>query len=135
MKLPRQVYALIHEPSGKKYIGSSSKVAKRFRVHLSQLKHGAHHNRELQADYDLQGGPISLIILDEVRSFDDRDKEYQWMKRLKTFDPRFGYNCRDPKWPETRETPNARRPHHEDQQEAEPRPRLCGPRHHPAASL
>lgn len=103
MKLPRQVYALVHEPTGKMYIGSSANAPKRLRVHLSQLKNGSHPARELQADYDLHGGPLRLFLLDEICSFADRGKEYQWMKQLKTFDPRFGYNCRDPKWPRTKQ--------------------------------
>jgi group I intron endonuclease len=104
MKLPRKIYALVCVPTGKMYIGSSFNVAKRFRVHISQLRHGKHPVGDMQADFDRYGSSFKLYILDEIKDFSDRDKEYQWMTRLKTFDRRFGYNYSDPKWPQLRNT-------------------------------
>ena len=102
MKLPRQVYALVYEPTGKMYIGSSANVVKRFRVHISQLRHGKHPVVDLQADFDRHGEHLKLIILDRIDVFADRDKEYRWMEQLQTFDRQRGYNYQDPKWPHLR---------------------------------
>lgn len=104
MKLPRQIYALVYEPTGKTYIGSSANVVKRFRVHISQLRHGKHPVGDLQADFDRHGEQFKLIVLDTIDDFGARDKEYQWMTRLQTFDRSRGYNYLDPKWPHLRNT-------------------------------
>ena len=100
MKLPRQVYALRHEATGKIYIGSTANPYQRFLKHLNRLKNGTHNSKDFQADYDQhENKDISLIILDEIKTFEDRVKEYEWMAYYQTFDHRRGYNYADPSLP------------------------------------
>lgn len=98
MKLPRTVYALRHEATGKIYIGSTANVHQRLLKHTNRLRNGTHNSKSLQADYDRhKDKSLTLIPLDEIRKFDERDKEYEWMEFYNTFDPAHGYNYADPK--------------------------------------
>jgi predicted GIY-YIG superfamily endonuclease len=100
MKLPRHVYALRHEATGKIYIGSTANPFQRFQKHLNRLKNGTHHSREFQADYDRhENKDVTLVLLDEIHTFAERDKEYEWMAYYQTFDRNRGYNYADPKLP------------------------------------
>lgn len=100
MKLPRTVYALRHEATGKMYIGSTANPQQRLRKHLNRLKNGTHNSARLQEDYTKHPDKsVTLVLLDEIQSFDERDKEYKWMEIYNTFDPAHGYNYADPKLP------------------------------------
>lgn len=100
MKLPRTVYALRHEATGKVYIGSTADPRQRFLKHRNRLDNGTHNSKQLQADYDQHADKtLTLVVLDEIRDFNERGKEYEWMKTYNTFDPAFGYNYADPKLP------------------------------------
>lgn len=102
MRLPRQVYALQHVATGKIYIGSTANPYRRFLQHLNRLKNGTHNSTDLQADYDRhENKDISFTILDEIKTFADRIKEYEWMEYYQTFDRSRGYNYADPKLPRT----------------------------------
>jgi predicted GIY-YIG superfamily endonuclease len=109
MKLPRTVYALRHEATGKVYIGSTADPRQRLLKHLNRLKNGTHNSKQLQADYDQHADKsLTLEVLDEIRDFGERDKEYRWMEIYNTFDPVHGYNYADPKLPAS---PSHRRSH------------------------
>lgn len=100
MKLPRIVYALKHNATGKMYIGSTANPRQRFLKHTNRLKNGTHHSKRLQADYDqYEDKSLTLITLDEIRTFDERNKEYKWQAVYNTCDPKQGYNYADPKLP------------------------------------
>lgn len=54
----------ISAPSGKRYIGISANVSRRWRQHQSDLRRGAHHNEPLQAaslKYGLDGLVFSIL--------------------------------------------------------------------------
>lgn len=58
------VYAIVHVSSGRRYIGSSSKMRVRWGIHRSSLRHGRHHNRRLQSDWDRHGeGAFSFVVM------------------------------------------------------------------------
>ena len=100
MERIKVVYALRHEATGKVYVGSSFQVHKRYMYHVNRLKNGRHISKEMQADYDrFDDKSITLTILDQINNYSERDKEYEWMIKLKTYDRRHGYNYADPKWP------------------------------------
>lgn len=100
MKLPKTVYALRHEATGKIYVGSTANIRTRFLKHLNRLKNGAHHVKDLQADYDrYENKGITLLCLDEIKDFEERNKEYEWMAFYQSFDREHGYNYADPKLP------------------------------------
>lgn len=95
MKLPRQIYAIRHEPTQKMYIGSSANVCSRFKAHISHLRRGTHPVEDMQADFDRYGGDYQLFILGEIQTFSERSLEYGWMIRYATYDRRHGYNYKD----------------------------------------
>ena len=92
----RYVYAIQHNVTGRIYVGSAKDVAYRYRSHLSQLRHGRHKNSEMQRDYNEHGESYSVFILAIIKRPEDCRLEFKWMDKLKTYDPRIGYNQRDP---------------------------------------
>lgn len=95
MKLPRQVYGIRHNVTGRIYIGSSANVEKRIYKHMQMLRNGCHHVGDMQADFREYGDNYSVLILDEIRSYQERSKEYCWMKKYKSFIRGVGYNYKD----------------------------------------
>lgn len=51
----RVVYKIENKENGKKYIGSSENIRKRFIAHLSALRNNKHPNKELQKDWNEYG--------------------------------------------------------------------------------
>lgn len=49
------VYEICNTVNGKRYIGSTRNLSRRFRQHLSDLKGGRHVNKNLLADWQLHG--------------------------------------------------------------------------------
>ena len=100
MDWKRTIYALRHEATGKLYIGITANVHQRYLKHVNRLKNGTHNAKALQADYDTyEDKRLTMIVLEEVYDFADRDKEYEWMAAFDTFSPDRGYNYADPKLP------------------------------------
>lgn len=99
MELPRTVYAIRHDPTGKIYVGSSSMLDHRINNHMNTLRANKHQCKAMQADYNEFGGSYTVFILDEIIRYEDKDLEYVWMERLQTRDPAKGYNGKDNKKP------------------------------------
>lgn len=95
MDYPKIVYAIQHKITKKIYIGITSDLESRYKVHLSLLKNNKHSAPLMQKEYNKYGGIYDVFILDEVRSYSDRYKEYEWMRYYKTQDDRYGYNAQD----------------------------------------
>lgn len=57
------IYAIL-SPSGKAYIGSSSRLIFRKRRHFSDLKHSRHDNSALQRAWDKYEGRLNYVILE-----------------------------------------------------------------------
>lgn len=95
MNIPRTIYAIRHEPTGKVYVGSSSMLEHRLRCHMNSLKANRHQCRAMQADYNAFGGPYTFFKLGEITRFAERGQEYVWMEILQTRDPAKGYNYKD----------------------------------------
>ena len=49
------VYLIENSVTGRKYVGSSSNVERRIKIHKQHLEKGCHNNRKLQKDHDLHG--------------------------------------------------------------------------------
>lgn len=100
MKLPRTVYALRHDATGKLYIGSTANTHQRLLKHANRLKNGTHNSKNLQADYNShEDKGLTFIVLDTIRTYTERNKEYEWMAVYDTCNPAHGYNYADPKLP------------------------------------
>lgn len=95
MNIPRTIYAIRHNPTGKVYVGSSSMLDLRLRYHMNALKAQKHANEAMQADYNTYGGDYTFFKLAEITRFQDRGQEYAWMEILQTRDPAKGYNYKE----------------------------------------
>jgi predicted GIY-YIG superfamily endonuclease len=72
------IYHIKNLNNGKIYVGMSSKPYRRWRVHLSQLKHNKHHNTELQEDFNNSKniGFKSLACFENKREALDFERSY-----------------------------------------------------------
>lgn len=96
MNFPRHVYAIQHNITGRIYVGSSTNVSKRYRMHMALLRNGKHTNTGMQEDFNAFGENFTLFILDIATDNSQRSKEYDWMCKLRTNNPKVGYNSNDP---------------------------------------
>ena len=99
MDFPRVVYALRLNSTGKYYVGSTEKIKERLKHHVDSVKRGDHPSKQLQKDFDRYGGGFTVFILDVIRDYDSRNKEYLWMDALRARETDFGYNAADRKMP------------------------------------
>jgi hypothetical protein len=95
------IYVMEHIPTGKKYIGRTSKSAKqRAEQHLSALRGQRHHVRDMQDDYDKYGGNYSVTVLAVEKKRRSHygctpSTERTFMRDFKTYIRGVGYNCKD----------------------------------------
>ena len=94
-RYPRKVYAIQHNITKRIYIGSTTDLDKRYRCHILDLRSGRHKVPDLQEDFINFGEDFSVFVLDEIKDFDERLKEYEWIKKCKTYDRNIGYNYKD----------------------------------------
>ena len=95
MNFPRKVYAIRHNKTNRVYVGSSSRVDIRFKEHMTALRNGRHSVEDMQADFDKYGEDYSFTVVDEIATYEERQKEYDWMKKYHSYDKQFGYNYKD----------------------------------------
>ena len=99
MSIEGYVYVLTHLNTGKKYVGRSKDPKKRCIQHMNDLIKGTHPNKAMQKDFDKYAGDYNLEVVEkEPQRFQDAQNtnEKKWMKKLKTYDERYGYNDQDP---------------------------------------
>lgn len=92
---PRNVYAIQHNVTKKIYIGSSNDVTARYWSHIYQLRSNKHNVEDMQDDFNRYGENYSLFIIDEIKNYDERHKEYKWIEKYETFIRGKGYNYKD----------------------------------------
>lgn len=95
MIFPRSIYAIQHNITKRIYIGSSANPETRYLNHLYRLRAGHHDVEEMQRDYNEYGEDYSLFILEEIKKWEERVKEYEWMRKYNSTDKEFGYNYKD----------------------------------------
>ena len=95
MKLPRTVYAIQHNDTKKIYVGSSADVEARYWNHICRLRNHKHVIEDMQRDFDKYGENYSLFILEEINTYAEKNKEYEWMAKLKSHIRGVGYNYKD----------------------------------------
>lgn len=95
MIIPRDIYMLQNTVTGKIYVGSSKDARLRAYQHMVLLRNEEHIVEDMQADYNEYGDHFKLIILDQIDSFEEKEKEYEWMWRLGTDKRERGYNYKD----------------------------------------
>ena len=79
MHIPRTIYAIRHNVTGRVYVGSSAAPIKRIRSHLNALRRGKHNNSAMQSDFDLYGDDYSAFYLGEITRFKERDWFPLWL--------------------------------------------------------
>jgi hypothetical protein len=65
------IYAIEHRRSGRRYIGATTDLRRRWRDHMASLRRGHHLSRALQADW-LRDGPDAFewLVLEADGSFE-----------------------------------------------------------------
>lgn len=87
------IYLIRNMVNNKQYVGSSSNIALRWRVHLCQLRGGYHDNSHLQYAWDKYGeGNFEFLVLEQTESL--ATKEQWWMDELDVCNKELGYNIR-----------------------------------------
>lgn len=91
------VYALVHVPTGKVYVGSSGDVETRITTHISKLRNHCHPCESMQKDFDNYGDGYRVYILFQgnLDREDLREVEFLFMSLLHTRNPNVGYNDKD----------------------------------------
>jgi group I intron endonuclease len=89
------VYSIKNNVTGKEYIGRTNNVAKRVMNHMSRLQKGKHSVEDMQADYDLYGDKFTISILEEIKIYGDRKREYELIESHQSFIRGNGYNYND----------------------------------------
>lgn len=87
------VYEIKNIKNGKRYIGSSKDIYRRWLDHQSALKRNGHHSSHLQSSWNKYGEDVFAFSIVEECGLDERfDYEQKWMDYYKTYDPQYGYN-------------------------------------------
>lgn len=90
------VYALQHSATGKIYVGCTRDVERRVTEHLKQLLTNSHPNKQMQDDFNQQGGEFFYYVLFSAGvAYDAFKMEKHFMSLLGTRDPSKGYNTDD----------------------------------------
>lgn len=73
------IYAVVHKPTGKRYVGSSKDVRRRLRDHRTYLKAGTHYCKYLQHAYDKYGSDaFAFLLLEAHVPVADLEAREQW---------------------------------------------------------
>ena len=95
MDYPKTIYAIQHNVTKKIYVGSSNDVENRYLSHVYALRNQKHSVEDLQEDFNVYGEDFSLFLLDEIRDFEERHKEFAYMKKYNSHIRGQGYNYKD----------------------------------------
>ncbi|MGE5395898.1 MAG: GIY-YIG nuclease family protein, partial [Chitinophagales bacterium] len=87
------VYCIEHK-SGKRYIGSSVDIGKRWRSHMNLLNQGNHYSKSLQKDWDEFGAENFKFCIIEIVNDEKNliDREQCWIDKYESYNKNKGYN-------------------------------------------
>lgn len=93
------VYAIRNVVNGKRYLGSTGKLNKRWSQHKLSLNRGDHFNPYLQNAWNKYGGNCFVYeIVERCSKTLLVDQEEHWIRKLHSFKDEHGYNmCRTPR--------------------------------------
>lgn len=86
------IYKIVHNDSGKVYVGSSKNIENRHKNHLYMLKNRMHHSVKLQNAHNKYGG--DSFVFETIELCEESDllvREQYWMDTLEAYSK--GYNC------------------------------------------
>jgi group I intron endonuclease len=92
------IYLITNIINGKKYIGSSSRLHRRWREHVRDLERGVHQNPYFQKAWDKHGlASFQYSVLEECDRTQLLARESFWIEAHQSFQRELGYNlCRFP---------------------------------------
>lgn len=86
------IYVIENTANGKKYVGQSYDVIRRFRVHKLKLRKGEHPNTHLQGAWNQYGeNSFAFSVIENCSIEVLNDREMFWIEKLQTLSPN-GYN-------------------------------------------
>lgn len=94
------IYSIVNKVTGKRYVGKSINIEKRWRTHLSELRRSERKrgtNRHLFADFKKYSEDSFGFEYTEVLDENEEllaERELFWMKEYNSLDREFGYNLR-----------------------------------------
>lgn len=87
------IYAIVHPPSGRPYIGSSRDIIGRWAGHQKQLQAGTHGNSHLQRAWGKYGrSAFRFIILEHCHISELLSREQFWIDQTQAANKEFGFN-------------------------------------------
>lgn len=98
------IYAIRCVVNGKLYIGRTLRLEERIKIHFAELKSGRHSNNQMLDDYKKYGKDnFEVYVIEENVPYEERKKEYEYMRKYNSFDEKYGYNRGDRKKKESKE--------------------------------
>jgi group I intron endonuclease len=86
------IYCIENKINGKRYIGESTDIEKRWKEHISKLNSGKHRNPYLQYSWNKYGGDsFRFFIIEECKEENLNSNEKLFIKEFSTMIPN-GYN-------------------------------------------
>ena len=87
------VYAIVHPPSGRSYIGSSKDVIGRWAGHQKSLSRNEHHSSYLQNAWNKYGKDAFVFVFLELCARHELiSREQFWIDQGQASNPEFGFN-------------------------------------------
>lgn len=91
------IYLLKNNKTKRIYVGRTCKPKNRLKNHLNNLRANRHTNELLQKDYNQYGEcSFEFEVVESIENLTRTSVERDWMIKLKTYDPKYGYNFNAP---------------------------------------
>lgn len=89
------VYVILHNPSGRRYVGMTENFKRRFAYHKSALRGGRHHNPALQNDwFDFPESEFEFKVASRFETAKDLMRRYAIERELiSSLTPEQSYNA------------------------------------------